>query len=66
MLRESKEIEVSLDYGDLEGTREYHKVKFEDSSADDWSRMLVDGKPVLTFDNFNLKEFKELVNSLWY
>ena len=66
MLRDSKEIEVSLDYGDFEGTIDYHKVKFTHSSADGWFRMLVDGKPVLTFDNFNLKEFKELVNSLWY
>lgn len=66
MLRESNEIEVSLDYGDFEGTKECHKVKFTHSSADRWFRMFVDDKPVLTFDDFNLKEFKELVNSLWY
>ena len=34
MLRESKEIEVSLDYGDFEGTVDYHKVKFAHSSFD--------------------------------
>ena len=66
MLRDSKEIELSLDYDDFEGTKEYHKVKFTHSSADGWFRMFVDDKLVLTFDDFNLKEFKELVNSLWY
>lgn len=66
MLRESNEIEVSLDYGDFEGMKESHKVKFTHSSADRWFRMFVDDKPVLAFDDFNLKEFKELVNSLWY
>ena len=66
MLRDSKEIEVSLDYGDFEGIKEYHNVKFTHSSADGWFRMLVDGEPVLTFGDFDLEEFKELVNSLWY
>ena len=66
MLRNSKEIEVSLDYGDFEGTKERHKVMFEHSSADSWFRMLVDDEPVLTFDDCNLQEFKELVNSLQY
>ena len=66
MLRESNEIDVSLDYKDFEGTKEYHKVKFSHSSADGWFRMFVDDKPVLTFDDINLKEFKELVNSLWF
>ena len=66
MLRESNEIDVSIDYGDFEGTKEYHKVKFTHSSADRWFRMFVDDKPVLTFDDINLKEFKELVNSLWF
>ena len=66
MLRESNEIEVSLDYKDFEGTKEYHKVKFTHSSTDRWFRMFVDDKLVLTFDDINLKEFKELVNSLWF
>lgn len=66
MLRDSKEIEVSLDYGDFEGTKEYHKVIFTHSSADGWFRMLVDGEPVLMFDDLSLEDFKELVNSLWY
>ena len=66
MLRESNEIEVSFDYRDFEGTKEYHKAKFTHSSADRWFRMFVDDKPVLTFDDINLKEFKELVNSLWF
>lgn len=66
MLRESNEIEVSLDYKDFEGTKEYHKVKFAHSSSDGWFRMFVDDKLVLTFDDINLKEFQELVNSLWF
>ena len=66
MLRESNEIDVSIDYGDFEGTKEYHKVKFTHSSADGWFTMCVDDKPVLRFDDINLKEFQELVNSLWH
>ena len=66
MLRESKEIEVSLDYGDFEGTVDYHKVKFAHSSSDSCFMMCVDGKQVLTFSDISLDKFKELVNSLWY
>ena len=66
MLRDSKEIEVSLDYGDFEGEKERHKVRFTHSSSDGWFRMLVDGEPVLMFDDLSLEDFKELVNSLWY
>lgn len=66
MLRDSKEIEVSLDYGDFEGTKEYHKVRFTHSSSDGWFRMVVDDEPVLMFDDLSLEDFKELVNSLWY
>ena len=66
MLRDSKEIEVSLDYGDFEGTKDYHKVKFAHSSSDSCFTMCVDGKEVLTFSDISLDEFKELVNSLWY
>ena len=66
MLRDSKEIEVSLDYGDFEGTKDYHKVKFAHSSSDSCFMMYVDGKQVLTFSDISLDEVKELVNSLWY
>ena len=66
MLRDSKEIEVSLDYGDFEGKKERNKVRFTHSSSDGWFRMFVDDEPVLTFDDLSLKDFKELVNSLWY
>lgn len=66
MLRDSKEIEVSFVYGDFEGAKEYSKVMFTHSSADGWFRMYIDDVPVLTFDDSSLKEFKELVNSLWY
>ena len=66
MLRESKEIEVSLDYCDFEGTVDYHKVKFAHSSSDSCFMMYVDGKQVLTFSDISLDKFKELVNSLWY
>ena len=66
MLRDSKEIEVSLDYGDFEGTKEYHNVKFTHSSSDSCFMMYVDGKQVLTFSDISLDKFKELVNSLWY
>ena len=66
MLRDSKEIEVSLDYGDFEGTKDYHKVKFTHSSSDSCFMMYVDGKQVLTFSDISLDKFKELVNSLWY
>ena len=66
MLRESDEIEVLLDYGDFDGTREYQKVKFEHSSSDSCFTMCVDGKEVLTFSDISLDKFKELVNSLWY
>ena len=65
MLRDSKEIEVSLDYGDFEGEKERHKVRFTHSSSDGWFRMFVDDEPVLTFDDLSLTDFKELVNSLW-
>ena len=66
MLRDSKEIEVSLDYGDFEGTVDYHKVKFAHSSSDSCFMMYIDGKQVLTFSDISLDKFKELVNSLWY
>ena len=66
MLRDSKEIEVSFDYGDFEGEKKHHKVRFTHSSSDGWFSMLVDEVPVLTFDDLSLKDFKELVNSLWY
>ena len=66
MLRDSKEIEVSLDYGDFDGTVDYHKVKFAHSSSDSCFVMYVDGKQVLTFSDISLDKFKELVNSLWY
>ena len=66
MLRDSKEIEVSLDYGDFDGTVDYHKVKFTHSSSDSCFMMYVDGKQVLTFSDISLDKFKELVNSLWY
>ena len=66
MLRESDEIEVLLDYGDFDGTREYHKIKFAHSSSDSCFTMCIDGKEVLTFSDISLKKFKELVNSLWY
>ena len=66
MLRESDEIEVLFDYGDFNGTVDYHKVKFAHSSSDSCFTMCVDGKEVLTFSDISLDEFKELVNSLWY
>ena len=66
MLRESDEIEVLFDYGDFEGTKDYHKVKFAHSSSDSCFTMCVDGKEVLTFSDISLDKFKELVNSLWY
>ena len=66
MLRDSKEIEVSLDYGDFDGTVDYHKVKFTHSSSDSCFMMYVDGKQVLTFSDISLDKFKELVNSLCY
>ena len=66
MLRDSKEIEVSLDYGDFEGTKDYYKVKFTHSSSDSCFMMYVDSKQVLTFSDISLDTFKELVNSLWY
>ena len=66
MLRESDEIEVLLDYGDFDGTREYQKVKFVHSSSDSCFTMYVDGKQVLTFSDISLDKFKECVNSLWY
>ena len=66
MLRESDEIEVLLDYGDFDGTVDYHKVKFVHSSSDSCFMMCVDGKQVLTFSDIDLDKFKELVNSLWY
>ena len=66
MLRDSKEIEVSLDYGDFEGEKGHRKVSFTHSSWGGWFRMFVDDEPVLTFDDLSLKDFKELVNSLWY
>ena len=66
MLRESDEIEVLFDYGDFNGTVDYHKVKFAHSSSDSCFTLCVDGKEVLTFSDISLDEFKELVNSLWY
>ena len=66
MLRESDEIEVLLDYGDFDGTREYQKVKFAHSSSDSCFTMCVDGKEVLTCSDISVDKFKELVNSLWY
>ena len=66
MLRESDEIEVLLDYGDFDGTVDYHKVKFAHSSSDSCFMMYIDGKQVLTFSDISLEKFKELVNSLWY
>ena len=66
MLRESDEIEVLFDYGDFNGTVDYHKVKFAHSSSDSCFTMCVDGKEVLTFSDISLDEFKELVNSVWY
>ena len=66
MLRESEEIEVLVDYGDFDGTVDYHKVKFAHSSSDSCFVMYVDGKQVLTFSDISLDKFKELVNSLWY
>lgn len=66
MLRDSDEIEVLLDYGDFDGTVDYHKVKFTHSSSDSCFTLCVDGKQVLTFSDISLDKFKELVNSLWY
>ena len=66
MLRESDEIEVLLDYGDFDGTKDYYRVKFVHSSSDSCFMMYVDGKEVLTFSDISLDKFKELVNSLWY
>ena len=66
MLRESDEIEVLLDYGDFDGTVDYHKVKFAHSSSDSCFTMYVDGKQLLTFSDISLDKFTELVNSLWY
>ena len=66
MLRESEEIEVLLDYGDIDVTVDYHKVNFAHSSSDSCFMMYVDGKQVLTFSDISLDKFKELVNSLWY
>ena len=66
MLRESDEIEVLLDYGDFDGTVDYHKVKFAHSSSDSCFMMYVDSEEVLTFSDISLEKFKELVNSLWY
>ena len=66
MLRESEEIELLFDYGDFDGTVDYHKVKFTHSSSDSCFTMYVDGKQVLTFSDISLDKFKELVNSLWY
>ena len=66
MLRESDEIEVLFDYGDFDGTVDYHKVKFAHSSSDSCFTMYVDGKQVLTFSDISLEKFKELINSLWY
>ena len=66
MLRESDEIEVLFDYGDFDGTVDYHKVKFAHSSSDSCFTMYIDGKQVLTFSDISLDKFKELVNSLWY
>ena len=66
MLRESEEIEVLVDYGDFDGTVDYHKVKFAHSSSDGCFMMYIDGKQVLTFSDISLDKFKELVNSLWY
>ena len=31
MLRESDEIEILLDYGDFDGTVDYHKIKVRES-----------------------------------
>lgn len=66
MLRESEEIELLLDYGDFDGTVDYHKIKFAHSSSDSCFTMCVDGKEVLTFSDISLDKFKELVKSLWY
>ena len=66
MLRESDEIEVLLDYGDFDGTVDYHKVKFAHSSSDSCFMLYVDGIEVLTFSDISLDKFNELVNSLWY